>query len=142
MRDLKIDFVVTVAGAGVVEPLRQFTADAASEGLIADARLDQREKSEGIDLRPVSGVERAAIVSAVLSVTHAVSTEAVKNLLAVVADRHVEVQERHDVALVGIAPMRVRLRNRVVAGVAIHNLRTRIGERAVGLITIAILNRR
>ena len=75
MAHIEIKLVATITGAGVVEPLRQLAAHAGVQRVVENARLDQRQESERIDLRPVGGIERAPVVSSVRPVAQVEGSE-------------------------------------------------------------------
>src|SRR5204862_532832 len=137
--NVEIELVAAVTGTRVIEPRPRLAANAGVERGVDDARLDQWQIAERIDLRPVGGIERATVIAAVRAVADAVRAERIEDVFGVGADRDVEIEERHQISLVRVAPMRVRLRHRVVALVAGDDLIARIGQRAVGLVTFTIL---
>ena len=137
----KVEFVAPVAGAGVVEPRSQLAANPRIRRPIGDARLDQRKESQRIDLRPIGGIDGPPVIPAVGSVTETVTTERVEDLFAIFGDREIEVKQRHEVASVVVAPMRVRLRYRILSGVPFDDLIPWVGKGAIRGIPVAILDR-
>src|SRR5439155_10741313 len=85
MADIEVESIATVTEARVIKPFGHLAADAAVQSVIANSRLDQRKKSERINLRPIRRVESSSEIAAVRSMPKIVIAERIDNLFCVVS---------------------------------------------------------